>query len=111
MKFKNRRYKMVLQGVRAGAEIEDHWVRLPLNQSALDAHKVVSKELNPQDSLTGGDFALRATWLSFDALIVNPILAFAFIVEGVFRAFAGLLALGVSLIPFDGNDDAKEIGI
>lgn len=98
-----------LAAVATKKEHREHWIQAPFSYRAYEVHENVEKDL-AQPSQSKCDFAARTTWLVLDSLFVNPLIVMACFVEGVFRLFAGLVILGVSLIKFEGNREFRAIG-
>lgn len=99
----------MFETLTARANDGSSWVRNPYAGEAFAAHEQVEKDfLEP--AISNGDFAARAIWVTLDAVFVNPMIAMASLVEALFRTFVGLLALGISLIPFEENQDLRAIG-
>ncbi len=93
-----------------------YWPVRPLMLSTCYLHNRVVNDINivkEDGSLAANshlDMVGRATLLSFDAIIVCPLIALALLVEGVIRAFVGGALFLTSYIPCTGQGNVKVVG-
>ncbi len=94
------------------------WARVPLMLKLCHKHKEVVDDIGiflvrNDGSLAANsplDMVWRTTLLSFDALLVCPLIALALLVEGVIRAFVGGALFFTSYIPCTGQGNVKAVG-